>query len=279
MGIMHSKRLQMIGRLAALTAVCVFMFGAVASSALAGPALKIFLSQPSSALPGQPMEFLVQALNVGDAATSGPITFTDTASTGLELQTNNRGYETESEGIFGSSSDERPQDYTKHISCVTSTSTGTCSIPWILPPGGILQLRIRFVVPLGTSGTPVNTLTFSGGGTLAPASEEQPVDIEPRGPFAFSNTLVELSNVDRSPVVQAGVAPPQFATILKYRSFVEAANTVDNGRLATRVHWESHDRPGVLGTRARRTRGSPTSCVSYRQPGGCRARSGIGCSR
>jgi hypothetical protein len=145
------------------------------------------------------------------------LTFTDTMGAGLELETKTVHQQYESTGVVFGASDK---NYTGVVpSCILSGLSDTCSIPWQLPPGDILKVRVRLQVASGATGAPVNGVTVSGGGLSAPVSEEQPIDMEPRGPFMFTNTLVELVNNDRSPVVQAGLAPAEFATQMWYRSF------------------------------------------------------------
>jgi hypothetical protein len=214
---MHNKRLQMIGRVVAVTVACTFVFGGFASGASAQPSLKIFLEQASSALPGELVTVSVDVLNDGNTGTSGPLTFTDTMGAGLELETSilNQQY-AESTGVGFWVSDE---NHAGVPSCVLSGLSDTCSIPWQLPPGGILEVKLRLQVASGATGALMNGVTVSGGGLSAPVSEEQPIDMEPRGQFMFTNTLVELVNNDRSPVVQAGLAPAEFATQMWYRSF------------------------------------------------------------
>jgi hypothetical protein len=209
MGVMRDKRFRLVVRLAILTTLCVLVPSVVAAGASARPYLKMLLEQPSTtALPGEPVDLRVEAINVGDTATSGPLTFTDTATgTGISKMV--------MLGFTMTDSGDRPEA----PSCVVSGLTGTCSIPWIIKPGVNLELPVRLEVAPGATGTITNTATISGGGTPAPVSEEQSTGIEPPGPFAFSHTLVELMSPEHTQVTQAGSDPAEFNTILSYRSF------------------------------------------------------------
>jgi hypothetical protein len=218
--------------------MCVVVLAAGASGASAQPDLKIFLEQPNTVLPGEPVVVTVDVINFGDTATSGPLTFTDTVGgSGIE---ENMSIEPEKPVVGFETSDRSPEDKSGSPSCVVSGLTGTCSIPWVLPPGDNLELPVQLSVALGATGTATNTVSLSGGGLTVPVSEEQPIMIEPRGPFAFASTLVELMSPEHVQVTQAGSDPTEFNTILKYRSFAWHSSGSTGGFLRASQASDEH---------------------------------------
>jgi hypothetical protein len=216
-GIVNEGRSQRIRRAVVLATTCFVALAASASGASAQPDLKIFLEQPNTALPGEQVVLTVDVINVGDTTTSGPLTFVDTAGSGIEYMKIEPGIPSRFSKF--ETSDELPGDMAGSPSCVVSGLTGACSIPWILPPGDNLELPVRLSVPPGATGVTTNMVSLSGGGLSVPVSEEESIEIGPRGPFAFANTLVELMSPEHVQVTQAGSDPAEFNTILKYRSF------------------------------------------------------------
>jgi hypothetical protein len=130
---------------------------------------------PSHLSPGGKGYIVLEVYNVGGAASSGPVTVTDTLPTGVtatEAGYNGAGFATEGEIPGGES------HYGKQWECsvgsvvtCTSDSEGLPSIP----PGEMEFLAIAVNVPGDAVGTGVNTVAITGGGALTPANTTSPV--------------------------------------------------------------------------------------------------------
>jgi hypothetical protein len=205
------ERLKMVRSVVVFVAVCAAMAVSASVSMASGPKLKLYMLQPTSALPGERVEMQLNVVNVGDSTTTEPVTFTDTVGSGLESMQM-------IPSIF-QSSDMEPSVFSGEPACSIAGSTGTCTIPWLLPPGAMLKIPVFYTLAASASGSLSNTVSVSGGGTPAPAGEQQSIAVEPRGPFAFTKTAAELMSADGSQDVQAASDPTEFTTILHFRTF------------------------------------------------------------
>jgi hypothetical protein len=176
----------------ALTLCSVLRLAPAAEATASAPGWEVSpFAYPSHLPPGGKGYLMLQVHNVGKAGSSGPVTVTDTLPAGMVATEAGDG--------------ERPQWNCSLGTVVTCTSNEE-SLPEI-KPAGMALLGIAVNVP-ATAGEPVNRITVSGGGALAPSSIVSPVDISSApATFGFQRVDSWFSNADGTLDTQAGSHP------------------------------------------------------------------------
>jgi hypothetical protein len=180
----------------------VFPSGAMAAES-AAPAFTInTISSPSRFVPGDESGFtyyVISVTNTGGAATDGsPITVTDNLPAGFSLSTDGGFFE-----FFGDAEDPYPCEEGPPITCVATKT---------LQPGMVLTLFVPVDIDAGVSGTAVNQISVSGGGTPdAAVTQETPLSTEPAG-FGFNSLETAITGANGAPYTQAGGHPYQLRT-------------------------------------------------------------------
>jgi uncharacterized repeat protein (TIGR01451 family) len=196
-------RIPMVAILATMLA-CV-----TAAPSLAKPILKLKTTAPEVMTGGETIKLVITVQNVGDEATTGPVTVTDTTDIGPISFT----------GEYGTSTylyfPRTPP------TCESVSLTLTCMVPpadW-LPSGAVVTLSTEIPTSPGASGTHTNVITVSGGGMQGSEKIEHKVTFEAPGPFNFTLAAAKFSTVGLQPATQAGSAPADFTTSLRWRNF------------------------------------------------------------
>lgn len=197
--------------LAAVVLSAVFA-GSTAASSLAAPKLRVYLQPISTVTAGQRTIFAVAFQNVGDAPTSGTITFRDTVGPGLaSLQPGAFQWQDSAEAT---APPPGPQE------CATAGASMTCTWPGSLPAGAQFRGTLEAEVLPTATGSLTNTFSVSGGGTGGTVSSEQTMTVGPRGLLGFSELAAELLGDDEMPDLQAGSDPAEFTTRVHFDSYV-----------------------------------------------------------
>ncbi len=194
-----------------LVAACALALVGVAPSYAAGPVFKLFTQKPDSVPAGEAAVISMAIQNVGDTATSGSFTVSDTVGPGLTLP---------SAGSVQSSRFFSGQLYFAYPlpACQSAGSTVTCTVQGSLPPGTQLTLALKPTVSPEAAGTLTNSIVVSGGGA-APVSAEQSMRVGSAAPFGFDETAADLLGADGLPASQAASDPVEFTTRLHFRTF------------------------------------------------------------
>ncbi len=197
--------------LLALSAVCAA--GVPAAAAEPAPAWSLWgASVPTSFVPGTASdgvfdtnfghlasmpEYTYLATNVGGAATTGPITITDTLPVSLNLV-----------GALAAANG-------KAVPCDVTGQAFSCTVTEPVQANDSVSVFVAVGVPLGAPPTVTNTLAISGGGALTADSTTSTTTIsDVPASFGFLDGLAGLgasfTASDGSPVTQAGSHPFQF---------------------------------------------------------------------
>jgi hypothetical protein len=166
-------------------------------------------SEPTNFAPGSVASgptslpaYVVVATNIGTAAASGPVTFTDTLPPGLLPGTASVRDATH---LFGSTS-----------GCDVSGQTVTCTVPLSVQPGGWAQLYVPVEVSANTVGSVVNEASVAGGGageaSASTMTEISSSDAQFGLVSGSAGLSLALSGTDGAPHTQAG-SPPYQVTV------------------------------------------------------------------
>jgi hypothetical protein len=229
---------------AAVSVVVVLGAGAflpiVPQAQAAGPEWKLTVTPIADYLMPEPDEtaaFTIEAENVGDAPTNGPITIENTPPSGLLAH----GVHFLNPAVFRPET-TIPSDLAAAGLC--SASFQTCEYPGLispplphLAPGQKLVMQIRLAVPTAATGTVEDQAIVSGGGAATmTASATATVTGEPAfGLHSFAASVTEspceIGAISPEPFVchpytQAGGHPYQFTTEFKLATVTEPA--IDN---------------------------------------------------
>ena len=181
---------------------------ATSSLAQAAPAPRWHIEvrpAPRNLPPGAKAQVLVTATNMGDQATSGPITVTDTLPKGLKELS-----------VRASPSMQRKEELT----CPVAGQTISCPTKARLAPYEAVDVVITVSVE-GTPGELLDQATVEGGGAAA-ESTDQPVEISGE-PAKFGIERFELTpeEEDGSRDARAGSHPFQLTTTLDLNQSLE----------------------------------------------------------
>jgi hypothetical protein len=215
-------------RLALLVVAATTMtFASPSTSSAATPAPHwTLISQPapSEFRPGDASDFYeLIILNDGGAATTGPITVTDTLPAGVVMN------ETVARAEVSNGGELVFQPFTS--GCETATSEGsetvTCTTSSNVPAGRTVIVNINVRVSSEASGVLANSATISGGGaTSATATNSTPVAAGAGGFVPFGASLVsDITNETGGLDTQAGSHPFAFTTLLAFN--VGSVTTVE----------------------------------------------------
>ncbi|MGN6188597.1 MAG: hypothetical protein ACTHOE_06840, partial [Conexibacter sp.] len=164
----------------------------------AGPALQLRVTAPDTLAPGDPIQIQAVVTNVGDQPLSGQVTLTDTFP----------------DGVLATTADFAPQ-FPDAGTCDIVGQTTTCRLNADgVQPGG--QVRFTFMSPVdpGVSGTLVNSVEASDGGTVGTVTSQQTILVAPPQPFAVRTFQVRASDAAGAPDQQAGGHPAELTTTL-----------------------------------------------------------------
>jgi hypothetical protein len=146
-------------------------------------------------------DFQITATDVGDHATAGAITLTDTLPAGLKA----REVEFIKNILGGNVEIISPE-------CKIEAQTVKCRHTAALQPDQSLELRLAVLVEPGAIGGEVNSITVSGGGS-AGASLSEPVALgSPPPPFGIKELSTSLFGADGEPDLRAGGHPYEYRT-------------------------------------------------------------------
>ncbi|MHB1539500.1 MAG: hypothetical protein ACYCUM_01865 [Solirubrobacteraceae bacterium] len=204
-----SPRSNMLGALATLATLATLALAAP-SPAVAAPAPHWVVSiqaAPSSIRAGSAGDYYeIIAVNDGAAATSGPVTLTDTLP-GDTVATEYKAY---FEG-------ERPQlgRLVDPLSCAAAAHEVTCSTTASVPAGGFLLAKIDLDVSAYATGSLQDAVSLSGGGAVAAhASLATPVSAAPVVYGAATQSAI--SGESGEAATQAGSRPFAFTSLLSF---------------------------------------------------------------
>jgi hypothetical protein len=234
------KSIERTSIVAALALACL-MAPPTAASFASVPELRIYPGTPDDVLPGQAIIHSVAIENVGDQATTGPITFVDATGPGL-------GAPEPVEGIDG-----------QIRKCEFKPTSLTCVVSATLLPGGVVYVYTSVAAMPSATGIAVETFSASGGGVQDVAHGEVRMNVGPPGPYEFLGSEVRLDNADGSPAAQAAAVPAEYTTKLRWRSFYSGVDIKRS--IAPIKHAKDvigHLPPGLLGNPA----ATPALCTA-----------------
>jgi hypothetical protein len=210
-------------------ALAMFCGCVTAGSAFAQPELSPWWGIRSAARPtvlpeGGEGQIVVTAENLGDAATSGPVTIKDVLPEGLEARSVKA--VAGGPGLF-----ERGK-----VSCVKSTLTCTLegthqvvnekeeleTVPKSLPPYETIEVRIVVRAEGAVSGE-LNTATVSGGGAASAKTVSSPIQVGGPGRFGIEDFSLIPEEPGGAIDTQAGSHPFQLTSVI-------ALNTQSNDK-------------------------------------------------
>jgi uncharacterized repeat protein (TIGR01451 family) len=236
-----------------------------AASAFAIPAFKVYPIAPDSIYAGEEPWLTVAVQNVGNAATSGPVTITDTLSPGL---------------TFVKTLAQTSQGLSELASCKESGQSLTCVLQAPMQPGVQLEINVKTTIDPKAEGTLTGDVTVSGGGSVEPVHSQQRMAIDPPGPFGFTLGEVQLMNADGSEALQAASVPAEYTTTLVWRSFASRYNggafsAEEYPSTASVEHFKdvtAHLPPGMIGNPT----ATPVLCTPDELGGECPVESQVG---
>lgn len=155
----------------------------------AAPVLALHMESPESMQPNETVEFKFVVENIGDAPTSGSVSFKNTFPVGVEVP---------------------PELYEGTANnCSTVGQTLSCELPMENKlPGAYVEVKFHAHVESGASpGTLSDEVEAEGGGAFEPVSRKETLYIGPPKPFGFRHFSTEITAEDGSAAVQAGSAP------------------------------------------------------------------------
>jgi hypothetical protein len=168
---------------------------------------------PAEFHPGDTSDFYeVFAVNDGAAATSGPITLTDTLPAGLTVN-----------GIDAYAEVPGGEVTVISIGCeqesVAALTTVACTTDEGVPVGRSLALHITVGVPgAGLSGPLINTADVSGGGASESATASNSTPLTPSSqPVPYGTSLqAHITDSEGATATQAGSHPLSFTTLVDF---------------------------------------------------------------
>lgn len=216
---------------------CVLVCTVAAASALATPKLVVRNITPDTVQAGEKVLLRFWVQNVGDSATSGPITVVDTFGSQVTSVTSTSGF-------TGSTSSATPIE----ANCPEGTTSMSCEINGSLQPGVQVGIIAEPTVSTQATGTIPDRIEVSGGEAPA-AQEERSIAIGPPGAFGFDSAAVELLNADGSADVLASSVPATYTTKLKWKSFYASQNPTSETVASTEYFKDvvAHLAPGFIG--------------------------------
>ena len=227
-----TQPIKRLGLLAALLTLAALLLGAAQVSAAVGPQWKIDSMSNTTAAPGEELEYIAEARNVGDEDMDGtPISLTATLPTGLVAKSGKLyrdGIDSlEVSELFdpGKGEQRKPLECSvidpTHVECVNSTAVPTAEHR---NNNSFQRLRLRVEVestaPDGAFLVP--SFEVSGGGAAAGASTIDPtrVSSEPLG-FGIDAFDNQYLNATGQPETAAGAHPADLITSFDLNSHSE----------------------------------------------------------
>jgi hypothetical protein len=209
---MFNKFLRVSSALATLLLAGVFA-GVVASPSFAsGPAYELHIDSGETVMPGAEQLYFIAIQNVGDASTSGPISFSETFGN----------YVTPELSLGSGDTSSNKFVPVGDATCEVANTLVKCVSPGPLPVGAQMRFEIRASISSQAQGVLSSVVTVSGGGAAVVRSE-QLTTVSPPGPFGFTGAAVLFLNGDGAIDTQAGSDPTSFTTHLKWKDFASRA--------------------------------------------------------
>jgi hypothetical protein len=165
----------------------------------AGPALKVWLEMPGTAPAGESIAINVTVENVGNAPTSGPITVT--------------------QRIIGDAAPVEGIDVFPGASCEAAGAVTTCTTSAAAPPGAQFHSAYETRIASAASGSVIDDVTVSGGGSAGSKSVEKALTVGAPDPFDFVSSGAELTSLAGTPLTQAASVPAEFTTKLYFKTY------------------------------------------------------------
>jgi hypothetical protein len=215
-----------LGLLAALFT----MSASSTARAAASPRWKLSTLAPDSVTAGRPVWIQVWVENVGSVPLTGTMTIEDTFPAGVTP--------TEPKAFHGTPVES---------SCAIVGQTSRCVLDVNgVVPGAEFNLPYLAQVEGGVTGTLVNRVTVSGGGMAQAQSTEEVMTVGLLEPFAFKAFGVGFFGAEGEPVSQAGSAPAEAASTIRFRTVASAVfpGTSPRERFKDTI---VHVPPGVVG--------------------------------
>ena len=148
--------------------------------------------------------FVLTATNIGGAASSGPVTITDTLPAGVTPDPTGAIAGDQYAPAFG------------NVPCSATGQVVTCTDPDAIQPGGWIHADVRVDVAAGAAGSVANQASVNGGGAAGPVSTSASTQLNaPTPPFGFQPGTAgidgSITNADGSTDTQAGSHPYQLS--------------------------------------------------------------------
>jgi hypothetical protein len=208
-----------LGVLAAVTAVVLALAGIGASPVFAAEALAPWWGLSTGAhpsdLPAEGVaEIVVNAQNVGDASTSGPVSIVDRLPAGLKA--------IKMKGIAGQTS-----TYNNRGPVVCVLKTVTCTFSGSLPAYEQIEIQITVEVGAGAVSGEENTASVSGGGAARTASYSHSIEVGGEGDRYGVEDYALLAEEPGGAIdTQAGSHPFQLTSTVEFNT--QANNSKGN---------------------------------------------------
>ena len=171
---------------------------------------------PETSFPGGYQSYWVFVTNVGSRATDGtPVTITDTLP---EAQ----GVSGQVKAFYDSKLFETPEE--ENESC----GGLSCTVDVKVPPGDILEMKIRVTVSASAPEGPIaNTVTVTGGGAAPVTINAQNAIGKTPAPFAINEFGFGVSGLDGAPDAQAGSHPYAVSTSLHFTNEIDLGGNTE----------------------------------------------------
>jgi uncharacterized repeat protein (TIGR01451 family) len=194
----------------ALSAIGLFSAASAPALAATGPVWRVDSASNTTVAPGSMFDYFVHVTNVGDAATTGPITLTITLPPGVTSVAES------GNGSLG------PFDM---YSCtgVSGASVVTCTSSFSLPSAGSSTTALQVSVGPSASGTLTSTVEVSGGGATI-QTQHDVTSITAAKPSFGIDSFDGLVDADAggSPFTQAGGHPYAASTSIAFNTLTNA---------------------------------------------------------
>jgi hypothetical protein len=238
---MSRNRMIALRAVGALMVACLVVFGLAVASAVAAPKLVLRNTTPDTVLAGEEVALRFWIQNVGDTATSGPISVVDTFSSQV---TSVKSGTIASQGT-GSTSSVTPIE----VNCQDGTTVLSCEINGSLQSGVQVEIEAAPVIAAGASASISDLISVSGGGTTRTVEEERLIEIGPRGAFGFDKAATEFLDANGSLDVLAGSVPAEYTTKLRWKSFYTDVNPEAPSTNSDELFKDvvTHLPPGLIG--------------------------------